>query len=301
MVMLKSCSPRLTEDAHGHLDQRLCVSVSLAALRARCAAAPRRRQDRAGADHGRAPCRPPRAGAAGKRRARHVVVSIFVNPAQFAPHEDLATYPRTFDADLAALAECRRRSGLGAAGRRHVSARISPPASCRRARRPSASRIASGRISSPASPPSSSKLLIQCQPDFAMFGEKDYQQLKVVTRMAKDLDLPVKIVGVPTVREPDGLALSSRNAYLSASDRRSGPVLHRVLKECAAGSRRRPHSRACSTKAAWRSSRRVHARLSRGPHTPTRSSRSRAANDAPIRLLVAARIGKTRLIDNVGV
>ncbi len=87
------------------------------------------------------------------------------------------------------------------------------------------------------------KLLIQCMPDFAMFGEKDYQQLKVVTRLARDLDLPTKIIGVPTVREPDGLALSSRNAYLSEDERAAAPALHRVLVDCAAQDRCR---RACS-------------------------------------------------------
>ena len=78
------------------------------------------------------------------------------------------------------------------------------------------------------------KLLIQCAPDFAIFGEKDFQQLKVVTRLARDLDLPVKIIGVPTVRESDGLAMSSRNAYLSAAERATAPTLYRVLKDCAA-------------------------------------------------------------------
>src|SRR6266849_4035448 len=168
----------------------------------------------------------------GRRRARRVVVSIFVNPAQFAPNEDLATYPRTFDTDLEALAE------LG------VDVVWAPPVETMY---PSdfATRIV------PEGPAKAGledkfrphffagvttvvgKLLIQCQPDFAMFGEKDYQQLKVVTRLVRDLDLPLKIIGVPTVREGDGLAMSSRNAYLSASARAAAPTLHRTLVDCA--------------------------------------------------------------------
>src|SRR5204862_7874976 len=79
-----------------------------------------------------------------------------------------------------------------------------------------------------------SKLLLQCLPDAAFFGEKDYQQLLVVRRLVRDLDIPVRIEGVPTVREPDGLALSSRNAYLSPEERRIAPLLHQVLQDTAA-------------------------------------------------------------------
>src|SRR5260370_467661 len=170
---------------------------------------------------------------AARRRARRLIVSIFVNPAQFAPHEDFASYPRTFDTDLAALAEMP------------VDLVWAPPVE---AMYPPgfATRIV------PEGPATAGledkfrphffagvttvvgKLLIQCAPDFAMFGEKDYQQLKVVTRLVRDLDLPARIVGVPTVREKDGLALSSRNAYLSAVERAAAPTLNRVLRNCAA-------------------------------------------------------------------
>jgi len=169
---------------------------------------------------------------AARRRARRVVVSVFVNPAQFAPHEDFASYPRSWDTDLAAL------SAMG------VDLVWAPAVA---AMYPSgfATRIvlegpATAGLEDKFRPHFFSgvatvvgKLLIQCAPDLAMFGEKDYQQLLVVTRLAEDLDLPVKIVAVATVREPDGLALSSRNSYLSAGERAAAPTLYRVLEDCA--------------------------------------------------------------------
>jgi pantoate--beta-alanine ligase len=235
-----------------------------------------------------------------KRRARHVIVSIFVNPAQFAPHEDLATYPRPFDADVSALA------GTGASLVWAPTVDAMYPAGF-------ATRVV------PAGPATVgledrfrphffsgvttvvSKLLIQSQPDYAMFGEKDYQQLKVVTRMAKDLDLPVKIVGVPTVREPDGLAQSSRNAYLSASDRAAAPVLHRVLKQCAEAIAGGGHL----AQVLDEGGRAIEAAGFTLDYLEARDALTLehidSGTDAAVRLLVAARIGKTRLIDNIPV
>jgi len=235
-----------------------------------------------------------------RRRARHVIVSIFVNPAQFAPHEDLATYPRTFDADVAAL---------GKAGTDLVWA----PTAATMYPSDFATRVV------PEGPATAgledrfrpqffagvttvvAKLLIQCTPDFAMFGDKDYQQLQVVTRMAKDLDLPVKIVPVPTVREKDGLAMSSRNAYLSAAERAAAPALHRVLKDCAARIARGEllarvlDDGSAAIEQAGFTLDYLEARHA-GTLRPVESSK-----DGPIRLVVAARIGKTRLIDNIAV
>src|SRR5579862_1047755 len=170
---------------------------------------------------------------AAQRRADRVIVSIFVNPTQFAPHEDLKTYPQTFAADIAALAALKTdlvwapsAATMYPAG---FATRIVPqgPASAglEDAVRP---HFFAGVATVVA------KLLIQCEPDVAMFGEKDYQQLKVVTQLARDLDLKTRIVGVPIVREADGLALSSRNRYLSPEERGKAPTLYRVLSECAA-------------------------------------------------------------------
>ncbi len=235
-----------------------------------------------------------------RRRAPHVVVSIFVNPAQFAPHEDLATYPRNFDADVAALA------GTG------VDLVWAPPVEVMY---PGdfATRIV------PAGPATVgledrfrphffagvatvvAKLIIQSQPDFAMFGEKDFQQLKVVTRMAKDLDLPVKIVGVPTVREKDGLALSSRNAYLAANERNAAATLYRVLQDCAARIAAGEHIARVLDEGGTKIERAGFALDYLEARDAETLKPVESAQQRPIRLLVAARIGKTRLIDNIAV
>jgi pantoate--beta-alanine ligase len=235
-----------------------------------------------------------------RRRARRVIVSIFVNPAQFAPHEDLATYPRTFNADVAALAEMGAdliwAPPVAAMYPADFSTRIVPAG-------PAAAGLEDRFRPHFFSGVSTvvAKLLTQCTPDFAMFGEKDYQQLQVVTRIAKDLDLPVKIVPVPTVREKDGLALSSRNAYLSATERAAAPTLYRVLQDCAEKiargdlvARVLDEGGAAIERAGFALDY-LEARRA-GTLKPAETLK-----DGPIRLLVAARIGKTRLIDNVAV
>ena len=145
------------------------------------------------------------------------------------------------------------------------------------------------------------KLFTQVLPDFALFGQKDYQQLRVVTQMAKDLDLPVKVIGVPTVREPDGLALSSRNVYLSATERAVAPMLYRVLNDCAARIKNGEKiDRVLNVG-------RIEFDLAgfgldylEARHAVTLAPIS-TSKDGPIRLLAAVRLGKTRLIDNVPV
>lgn len=235
-----------------------------------------------------------------RRRADRVVVSIFVNPAQFAPHEDFATYPRDIDADLAALAKtgvdlvwAPTTEVMYPAG---FATRLLPEGPATVGLEDRFRPHFFGGVATVVC-----KLLTQCQPDIAVFGEKDFQQLKVITRLAADLDLPVKIVGAPIVREEDGLAMSSRNAYLSAPERAVAPTLYRVLKDCAA-----QIAQGASPAQALRAG---SAAIERAgfvlDYLEARHAESlqpiQSKKDGPIRILVAARLGKTRLIDNVAV
>lgn len=165
--------------------------------------------------------------AEARRRAGAVVVSIFVNPTQFAPHEDLASYPRDLERDLAAC----RAAGAGAVFA-PAPAELYPPGA--------QTWVEVAELQKPLCGGSRphffrgvatvvTKLLVAARPHVAVFGEKDFQQLQVVRRLARDLLLDVEIVGVPIVREPDGLALSSRNAYLDGAVRAEARVLSRAL------------------------------------------------------------------------
>src|SRR5215813_264073 len=229
-----------------------------------------------------------------------VIVSIFVNPTQFAPDEDLTTYPRTLAADIAALAE------------RHVALVWAPSV---QTMYPDgfATRVVPGGSAGVALEDVSrphffagvatvvAKLLIQCEPDIALFGEKDYQQLKMVTQLVRDLAIKTRIVGAPIVRERDGLALSSRNRYLSASDRRVAPVIYRTLKECAAKIAAEAPIAAVldyGKSAIARAGLQVDYLEARNADTLAPLG---AVVGEPIRLLAAARIGMTRLIDNIAV
>src|SRR6202000_2721238 len=167
-----------------------------------------------------------------KRRAKKVVVSIFVNPTQFAPSEDFSSYPRTWKADVARLAaedvdliwnpDVKKMYPDGFATR--ILTDGPATAGLEDRFRPHFF----GGITTVVG-----KLFTQCRPDFAIFGEKDFQQLRVVARMAADLDLGVKVIGAKTVRERDGLAMSSRNVYLSPEQRRVAPTLFQAMKETA--------------------------------------------------------------------
>jgi pantoate--beta-alanine ligase len=175
-----------------------------------------------------------------RRHARRVIVSIFVNPAQFAPHEDLATYPRTWDADVAALAreevDLIWAPSVGVMYPDGFATQVVPAGPAQAGLEDSFRPHFFAGVATVVA-----KLFLQCRPDFAIFGEKDFQQLKVVTRLARDFDLRLKVIGAPIVREPDGLAMSSRNAYLNAEERKAATVLSRALdtarNEMAAGVR----------------------------------------------------------------
>jgi pantoate--beta-alanine ligase len=235
-----------------------------------------------------------------KKRATAVVVSIFVNPAQFAPTEDLSSYPRPWKADVAKLAaedvDLVWNPGVETMYPDGFATKIltEGPAMARLEDRFRPAFF--GGVTTVVG-----KLFTQCRPDFAMFGEKDFQQLRVVTRMARDLDLGVKVMGAKTVREPDGLAMSSRNVYLSPEERGAAPMLYRTMKECARRLRAGKDLKATMSEGAKSI---VNAGF-RVDYFEARHAETLApiasAMDRPIRMLVAATIGKTRLIDNLAV
>jgi pantoate--beta-alanine ligase len=235
-----------------------------------------------------------------KRRATKVVVSIFVNPAQFAPSEDFSSYPRTWKADVARLAaenvdliwnpdvktmypngfatkiltEGPATVGLEDRFRPHFFGGVTTVVG---------------------------KLFTQVRPDIAIFGEKDFQQLRVIARMAGDLDLGVKVMGSRTVRERDGLAMSSRNVYLSPEQRQIATELYRAMQESARRLRAGDDVEAAMAGGAEMITAAGFALdYFEARHAETLAPIA-SAKDGPIRILVAAKIGKTRLIDNIGV
>jgi len=235
-----------------------------------------------------------------RRRARRVAVSIFVNPTQFAPHEDYSSYPRRIETDVRTLAEAKVDLVWAPSAEvmypEGFATRIEPAGAAKAGLEDSFRPHFFGGVATVVA-----KLFLQVAPDFALFGEKDYQQLRMITQMAKDLDLPLKIVGVPTVREKDGLALSSRNGYLSAAERGVAPTLYRVLQRSAARIRKgEPISAVLETGRAEITRAGFELDYLEARHALTLAPVS-SRKDGPIRLLVAAKLGNTRLIDNMAV
>ncbi|RAI42895.1 pantoate--beta-alanine ligase [Rhodoplanes roseus] len=235
-----------------------------------------------------------------RRKADRVVVSIFVNPTQFAPTEDFSSYPRRLAADVDALAgenvDLVWAPDAAVMYPDGFATRIAPEGPALAGLEDKFRPHFFGGVATVVA-----KLFGQVRPDVAVFGQKDYQQLKVVTRLAADLDLRVAVVGMPTVREKDGLALSSRNQYLSAEERARAPALHRVLAGCAekiAAGRPIKGVMESARKALTRDGFAVDYVEARHAETlaPVKSRK-----DGPIRLLVAAKLGTTRLIDNLAV
>lgn len=235
--------------------------------------------------------------AAAKTLADFVVVSIFVNPTQFGPNEDFDKYPRSLESDLKKLEE----AGASLAYTPSV-ADMYPPGFITKVSVGEMGEILCGKFRPghfDGVATVVSKLLLRVLPHVALFGEKDYQQLCVVKQVAYDLDIPIQIVGVPTLREADGLAMSSRNAYLSAEERKVAPLIYKTLQE---------------TKKAL-----VDQKLDVNTAFALATTKLTAAGfkvdyvdlvaadtlyalnavEPGCRLLVAAWIGKTRLIDNI--
>lgn len=235
----------------------------------------------------------------GRELADRVVASVFVNPRQFGANEDFGRYPRQEEADAALLA------GAGCALLFAPTVDEMYPAGF--ATRVTVDGVSEGLCG--AVRPGHfegvatvvTKLLLQCLPDVALFGEKDWQQLMVIRRLARDLDIPVEIVGVPTTREADGLALSSRNAYLSAPERAVAPALYRALSAVADGLRRGGRAEELCHRAAADL---LAAGFLSVDYVEVRDAETQASVDRlerPARVLGAARLGGARLIDNIGV
>jgi pantoate--beta-alanine ligase len=236
-----------------------------------------------------------------RERAHRVVASIFVNPTQFGPSEDYASYPRTPQADQRAL----RAAGVHALFAPSVAAMY--PGGEAKATKVSVPRLSADLCGAfrPVHFDGVSSIVLRLlnivTPDIAVFGEKDYQQLVLLRQMARDLHLPVRLVGAPTVRESDGLALSSRNQYLTARQRELAPALFATLLDC----RKRLLA---GDRSFGIIERRARTRLHKLGFAPDYVAIRNAADlSVPdrharnLRILAAARLGRARLIDNIPV
>ena len=236
----------------------------------------------------------------GRQRAGKVVVSIFVNPTQFAPTEDFGSYPRTWKADVAKLSaehvDLIWHPDVKTMYPENFSTRIAPEGPAVAGLEDRYRPHFFGGVATVVG-----KLFTQVRPDLAIFGEKDFQQLRVVTQMARDLDLGVRVIGSKTVRERDGLAMSSRNVYLSAEERQVAPTLHKAMKQGAARIRA-GEDVAAAIAAGAETIRSAGFALDylEARHAETLAPIG-SLTEGPMRMLVAARLGTTRLIDNIAV
>lgn len=236
---------------------------------------------------------------AARAQAKRTVVSIFVNPRQFAPHEDFDRYPRDEKADLAKLA----KAGVDlvwapAAGEMYApgfATRIEVEGAARELETDFRPHFFGGVATVCC------KLFSQVTPDIALFGEKDYQQLCVIRQVVRDLDLPLEIVGHPTVREPDGLAMSSRNAYLDADQRAVAAMMFKVIERTAnAVAGGTPISEATEQGRAELAAAGFRVDYLEMREADTLSP-VEPSSRKPLRLLAAGWLGQTRLIDNIAV
>ena len=233
------------------------------------------------------------------QRADFVVASIFVNPLQFGPNEDLAKYPRTLVADQEKLvaAGCQllfhpdveEMYPHGQEGQTRVSVPGVSEGLCGGSR--------PGHFEGVATVVT--KLFNMVQPDLAVFGEKDFQQLAVIRTLVRDLNMPIQIIGEPTVRAEDGLALSSRNGYLSAEQRTAAPALYRTLQQLASAIRDGNRDFAQLIEAGQASLVSAGFRPDYLEIREASSLRPAEANDTKLVILGAAFMGTTRLIDNL--
>jgi len=235
-----------------------------------------------------------------RQHGTKVVMSIFVNPTQFAPGEDLSTYPRTLAADVEKFAEAKGDLVFA------PSVEVMYPQGF--ATTVSLSGPATAGLEDKFRPTHFagvatvvSKLFNQCEPDAAIFGEKDFQQLKVLTALARDLDFGVTILAGPIMREEDGLAMSSRNVYLSPDERQRAPALQKALAAC----RDAIHGGTPPEAALAAAVQAIEAAGFAVDYLELRQAETLAAvtdiAGQALRLLAAARLGKTRLIDNLAV
>lgn len=232
-----------------------------------------------------------------RKKADRTVVSIFVNPTQFAPHEDFARYPRNLEHDCALLQNAGTADLVYAPHANEIypegfATRIVVDGPARGLESDFRPHFFSGVATVVA------KLFLQCRPDVAMFGEKDYQQLLIVRRLSADLDLGIEVAGVAIVRENDGLALSSRNAYLSREQRQVAGALNRVLDSVV---ERVKTGISIPQAEAEGAAGLIRAGYDRVDYVAVRDAQALAhivSLSRPARVLAAARIGDIRLIDN---